>query len=83
MIYTAIYQDASGKVSSGKYAGSPDRPVAYRNAASMGETDGRCLVALVPGDHPLYTYEDLVAHDRAVMQRHDLFELNNLSEDSL
>lgn len=75
MIYTAIFQDSEGHYHRLRYTGETERIKAWENAAHMGASDGLCLVLLIPGDHPIYTYEDVHPPDRTAVQNHDLFEL--------
>ena len=78
MIYTAIFQNSAGKTSSSRYTGVIDRRRAWQAAAKLGESNGDCLVALVPGDHPVHTYEnifDVEGSDRTNMKTHDVFEV--------
>ena len=72
MIYTAIYQNAQGRLTYGRYLGNMSRKEAWVSAASLGEPDQLCLVALVPGDHPVYFYEDVGPSIKDV----DVFDLN-------
>ncbi len=84
MIYTAIFQNQSGELTYSRYTGVIDRGEAWRAAANMGESSGECLLALVPGDHPVYTYENTFQAnktDRTNMKVHDVFELIHDSED--
>lgn len=74
MIYTAIFQDSQSKIRRYRYTGAVGRKEAWVQAASLGEADNECLIALVPGDHPVYTYENTI-HDLTDTQRHDLYEV--------
>ena len=56
MIYTAIYQGPQGQLTYGRYNGHISRKDAWLSAAKLGGMNGNCLVALVPGDHPVYFY---------------------------
>ena len=77
MIYTAIYQNSQGKLFTSRYTGIVNKSEAWLSAAQMGGSEGNCLVALVPGDHPVYFYENFVSdsehRDRTGQQDHDLF----------
>ena len=74
MTYTAIFQNNVGSLTKGRYTGSPDRHQAWQHAAQMGEANGDCLVAMVPGDHPVYTYES-IAETNSELKNHDVFDL--------
>ena len=80
MVYTAIYQNGQGKLIQCRYTGFISRKDAWLNAAQMGGSEGNCLIALVPGDHPVYFYDNFVedtANDGpSEMQRHDLFDMS-------
>ena len=77
MIYTAIYQNSQGGLFTSRYTGIVNKPDAWLSAAKMGASQGSCLVALVPGDHPVYFYENFVndtdSRDRTGQQDHDLY----------
>ena len=60
MIYTAIYQNSQGELSYETYSGHMNRSDAWLNAAKQGGAVDKCLVALVPGVHPVYFYSDFV-----------------------
>jgi len=78
MIYTAIFQGAQGKLTRSRYTGVVDKNEAWLAAARMGSNSNMCLLALVPGDHPVYFYENFVednAKDSSNVRNHDLFEL--------
>ena len=84
MIYTAIFQNQSGKLTRSRYTGVIDRREAWHAAANMGESSGECLLALVPGDHPVYTYENTFQVnkiDRTNMKAHDVFEVIHGGDD--
>ena len=80
MIYTAIFQNAQGKLVRSRYTGQISKKDAWLDAAKMGASNGECLVALVPGDHPIYFYEnfasDLNERPLSEQQTHDLYELS-------
>ena len=82
MIYTAIYQNSQGEMSYETYSGHMNRSDAWLSAAKQGGASNKCLVALVPGVHPVYFYSDFVdsVSDSAPreddIKQHDLFELN-------
>ena len=80
MIYTAIFQNGQGQLSYETYNGTMNRKDAWLNAASKGGANDKCLIALVPGVHPVYFYDDFVssvaADDKSEVQKHDLFEVN-------
>jgi len=77
MIYTAIFQNSQGKLNTSRYTGVISRSEAWLQAAQMGGKSGECLIALVPGDHPVYFYDDFVneSHhkNRTQQQDHDLY----------
>ena len=81
MIYTAIYQNSQGEMTYETYSGHMNRSDAWLSAAKQGGANNKCLVALVPGVHPVYFYSDFVDHvstnrnDNSIKQ-HDLFELS-------
>ena len=79
MIYTAIFQNAQGKLVQSRYTGQISRKDAWLSAAKMGSSDGQCLIALVPGDHPIYFYENFVTDhgisERSEQQNHDVYEM--------
>lgn len=82
MIYTAIYQNGQGEMSYETYSGHMNRNEAWLSAAKQGGANNKCLVALVPGVHPVYFYADFVeavsdgpAHTDEI-KRHDVYELN-------
>ena len=78
MIYTAIFQNRDGRMSRYRYTGVIERRQAWTEAAKLGQSNGECLVALVPGDHPVHTYEntfDVDKNDRTSMKTHDVFEV--------
>mgnify|MGYP001376521160 CR=1 FL=1 len=86
MIYTAIFQNNTGKLTRSRYTGVIDRKEAWKSAAHMGESNGDCLLALVPGDHPVYTYDNTFSNknaDRTNMKTHDVFELDQNGEESV
>ena len=82
MIYTAIYQNSQGEMTYETYSGHMNRSDAWLSAAKQGGANNKCLVALVPGVHPVYFYSDFVdsVSDSAPreddIKQHDLFELN-------
>ena len=73
--YTAIYQNSEGKITRYTAQGSNDRREAWAQLCGMKESDGECLILLVPGDHPVIQYEDTRENKQI-----DLFD--NLSPDS-
>ena len=70
MIYTAIFQNIKGKFTSSRCTGSVSRQEAWKEAAKLGESDGNCLVLLLPGHHLVHTYEDIYQG----IKDHDVFE---------
>ncbi len=60
MIYTAIYQNTQGVLNSETYSGDMNRSDAWLSAAKQGAANDKCLIALVPGVHPVYFYSDFV-----------------------
>ena len=89
MIYTAIFQGAQGKLTRSRYTGVISRKDAWLSAARMGASDNMCLIALVPGDHPAYFYEDFVADNARSRSRehgirhHDLFEVPPIDDEEV
>ena len=82
MIYTAIFQSKSGNITRSRYTGVMDRQQAWRAAAGMGESSGLCLIALVPGDHPVHTYENVFeVEPNTELKHHDVFEFPHDSDD--
>ena len=80
MIYTAIFQNSVGTLSHETYRGHSTRSEAWLDAAQQGGASDKCLVALIPGDHPVYFYSDFVG-DQALethdtLKKIDLFDLN-------
>ena len=81
MIYTAIFQNSVGKLFTSRYTGVVNRSDAWLTAAKMGASEGNCLVALVPGDHPVYFYDNFVTdsnvidiNERSEQQNHNLYD---------
>ena len=81
MIYTAIFQGAQGKLTRSRYTGVIEKKEAWLAAARMGASDNMCLLALIPGDHPAYFYENFVEDNtpprRTQTQNHDLFLIHD------
>lgn len=80
MIYTAIYQNSQGGLSYSTYMGQMSRHSAWLEAAKTGGAQDKCLVALVPGVHPVYFYSDFVddftdLSDVSNIKNHDLYEM--------
>ncbi len=80
MIYTAIYQNSQGELSYSTYMGQMSRHSAWLEAAKTGAAQDKCLVALVPGVHPVYFYSDFVddfsdLSDTSSIKNHDLYEM--------
>jgi len=80
MIYTAIYQNSQGELSYSTYMGQMSRHSAWLEAAKTGGAQDKCLVALVPGVHPVYFYSDFVddftdLSDVSNIKNHDLYEM--------
>jgi hypothetical protein len=73
--YTAIYQNSEGQISRYTAQASNDRRKAWAQLCEMKESDGECLILLVPGVHPVVQYEDTRENKQI-----DLFD--NLSPDS-
>ena len=73
--YTAIYQNSAGKITRYIATASNDRYEAWTQLCDMKESDGECLILLVPGDHPVVQYVDTIDNKQI-----DLFD--NLSPDS-
>ena len=73
--YTAIFQNSEGKVKRYTAQASNDKREAWSQLCHMKESDGECLILLVPGDHPVVQYEDTLENKQI-----DLFD--NLSPDS-
>ncbi len=81
MIYTAIFQNAQGKLVRSRYTGVVNRQDAWLTATKLGASNGDCLIALVSGDHPVYFYENFVTDSnvtdtkqRTKLQEHDVYE---------
>ena len=73
--YTAIYQNAAGRITRYTAQASNDKKQAWAQLSAMKEDDGECLILLVPGDHPVVQYLDTIDNKQI-----DLFD--NLSPDS-
>ena len=56
--YTAIYQNAAGRITRYTAQASNDKKQAWAQLSGMRESDGECLILLVPGDHPVVQYID-------------------------
>ena len=81
MIYTAIFQGAQGQLTHSRYLGVVNKHEAWLSAAKLGSSSNMCLIALVPGDHPIYFYENFVEDlsdpaDRTSMKSHDVYEMS-------
>ena len=80
MIYTAIYQNSLGDLTYDTYSGQMSRQAAWLEAARIGGANDKCLIALVPGVHPIYFYSDFVEsvleNEGPGIKNHDLFELS-------
>ena len=77
MVYTAIYQNERGRFSHVKYMGYVDRAEAWLAAATLGEHEGDQLIALIPGDHPVYFETNVGLSIKDI----DVFD-NNIRSDS-
>jgi hypothetical protein len=79
MTYTAIYQDARGKLTYGHHSGQISRKDTWPAIEQVAGADGKCLIALVPGSHPVYFYENFVSDNEASelseQQKHDPYEI--------
>jgi hypothetical protein len=73
--YTAIYQNSEGRITRYTAQASNDRKEAWAQLCEMKESDGECLILLVPGNHPVIQYVDTIENKQI-----DLFD--NLSPDS-
>ena len=73
--YTAIYQNSEGKISRYTAQASNDRKEAWAQLCAMKESEGECLILLVPGNHPVIHYVDTIENKQI-----DLFD--NLSPES-
>ena len=73
--YTAIYQNAAGRITRYTAQASNDKKQAWAQLSGMRESDGECLILLVPGDHPVVQYIDTIENKQI-----DLFD--NTSPDS-
>ena len=77
MVYTAIYQTHDGGFTSTKYMGYVNRREAWIAASDLGEHEGNQLIALIPGDHPVYFEADAQLSIKDI----DVFD-NNIRSDS-
>lgn len=81
MIYTAIFQGPQGKLIRSRYTGVISRKDAWLAAAKMGSSNNMCLIALIPGDHPAYFYENFVKDNETSelsnTQRHDVYDMGS------
>jgi len=59
MVYTAIYQNKIGHMTSEKFFGSMSKTDSWIKAAQQAGANDMCLIALVPGNHPVYFFNDL------------------------
>ena len=80
MIYTAIYQSSQGELSHETYSGHINRSDAWLSAAKQGGAADKCLIALVPGVHPVYFYSDFVDNLSTKtlnddIKHHDVYEM--------
>ena len=79
MTYPAIYQDAHGKLTYSRQTGQISRKDTWPAVAQEASTDGKCLIALVPGSHPVYFHEDFVSDNAtselSEQQKHDPYEI--------
>ncbi len=78
MIYTAIYQNSQGELTTETYKGEMSRKHAWLEAAQLGGAKDKCLIALVPGVHPVYFYADYaaaVSGEMSESQTHDVYEM--------
>ena len=83
MIYTAIFQDRAGRITKARYTGAVSRKHAWADAVALGEPEQVCLIALVPGDHPVHTYDGVFGKEpNTELQRHDVYEVSMEPEDS-
>ena len=76
MIYTAIYKNADGRLTSFRHTSSVQRKQAWSAASEARQ--GSTLIALVAGDHPVYFYEDVGPSIKDI----DVFDLNMGSDSS-
>ena len=76
MIYTAIYMDREGKVVHRRCPADMNRHKAWKSAVALGAPNGECLLALVCGGHPVYTYESFNPNEKPEsIKHHDLYEI--------
>jgi len=79
MIYTAIYQNSIGELTYETYNGTMNRKKTWLEAAQQGGASDKCLVALVPGVHPVYFYKDFADATStpytSEAQAHDVYEV--------
>ncbi len=73
--YTAIYQNSKGRITRYTAQASNDKKEAWAQLSGMRESDGECLILLVPCNHPVIQYVDTIENKQI-----DLFD--NLSPDS-
>ena len=73
--YTAIYQNSEGRITRYTAQAPNDKKQAWAQLSGMKESDGECLILLVPGAHPVVQYVDTIDNKQI-----DLFD--NLSPDS-
>ena len=67
--YTAIYQNNEGKITRYTAQASNDRKEAWAQLCAMKESDGECLILLVPGDHPVVQYTDTINNNGSPQTR--------------
>jgi hypothetical protein len=59
MVYTAIYQAPHGKMTYERHTGgSMNRQESWLSAAREGSKNNKVLIALVPGYHEVYFFND-------------------------
>jgi len=81
MVYTAIFQNGQGSLVYQSLVGTMNKREMWFEAAQIAGSHDMCLVALIPGTHPVYFYSDFVELDSdnescSDIKNHDLFELN-------
>ena len=60
MIYTAIFENAEGRYSYDIFDAPHGFSAAWPAIVEGGSVEGRCLVAVIPGNHQVGFYNDYV-----------------------
>ena len=83
MIYTAIFQSKDGTLFRAEYLGEMSRKTAWHNAAKMECGRDSTLLVLVPGNHPIHTYESLFGEAPPPTKRDNPYEVTVTPDDDV